>query len=143
MNFVLSLAELRPRHRRLVGGKGFALAVLSQHGITVPATLIVTTQAYENFVAATGLKGRILLELRRKNFKDLGWEEMWDASLRLRHLFLNTPLPDGLAASLESALAPHLPERCVVRSSAPGEDSRQASFAGLHASFVNVVGLDA
>ncbi|MFZ2087764.1 MAG: PEP/pyruvate-binding domain-containing protein, partial [Desulfobaccales bacterium] len=42
-----------------------------------------------------------------------------------------------------SALAPHLPERCVVRSSAPGEDSRQASFAGLHASFVNVVGLDA
>ncbi len=31
----------------------------------------------------------------------------------------------------------------MVRSSAPGEDSRQASFAGLHASFVNVVGLGA
>ncbi len=143
MNFVLSLTEIRPRHRRLVGGKGFALAVLSQHGITVPATLVVTTQAYENFVAATGLRGRILLELRRKNFQDLRWEEMWDASLRLRHLFLNTPLPVELAASLGSSLAPHLPGRCVVRSSAPGEDSGQASFAGLHASFVNVVGLEA
>lgn len=66
MSLVLSLTEIRPRHRRLVGGKGFALAVLSQHGVTVPATLIVTTRAYENFVAATGLRGRILLELRRK-----------------------------------------------------------------------------
>jgi len=143
MSFVLSLTEIRPRHRRVVGGKGFALAVLSQHGITVPATLIVTTQAYENFVAATGLGGRILLELNRKSFKDLRWEEMWDASLRIRHLFLNTSMPGDLAASLEKALTPHLPERCVVRSSAPGEDSRQASFAGLHASFVNVVGLEA
>lgn len=107
MSLVLSLTEIRPRHRRLVGGKGFALAVLSQHGVTVPATLIVTTRAYENFVAATGLRGRILLELRRKNFHDLRWEEMWDASLRLRHLFLNTPLPVELAASLGSALAPH------------------------------------
>lgn len=68
---------------------------------------------------------------------------MWDASLRLRHLFLNTPLPVELAASLGSALAPHLPARCVVRSSAPGGDSRQASFAGLHASLVNVAGLEA
>jgi len=143
MSFVLSLTEIRPRHRLVIGGKGFALAVLSQHGITVPATLIVTTQAYENFVSATGLRGRILLELRRKNFKDLRWEEMWDTSLRLRHLFLNTPMPDDLATSLGNALAPHLPERCVVRSSAPGEDSRKASFAGLHASFVNVVGLEA
>ncbi len=143
MNTVLRLEEVRPRDRRFVGGKGFSLAVMAQHGLRVPGTLIVTTKAYENFVAATGLRGRILLELRRKNFKDLRWEEMWDASLRLRHLFTNTPIPDDLAASLASALAQHLPERCVVRSSAPGEDSRQASFAGLHASFVNVVGLDA
>lgn len=31
----------------------------------------------------------------------------------------------------------------MVRSSAPGEDSRRTSFAGLHASFVNVAGLQA
>ena len=44
---------------------------------------------------------------------------------------------------LRRLLAPHVPEPCVVRSSAPGEDSHHASFAGLHASFVNVVGLEA
>ncbi|MCL6621054.1 MAG: hypothetical protein K6T55_03035 [Syntrophobacterales bacterium] len=143
MSYVLSLEDIRPRHRRLVGGKGFSLAVMAQNGLNVPTTLAVTTRAYERFVAATGLKGRIQLELRRKDFKDLRWEEMWDASLRLRHLFLNTPLPADLGAVLKDALGPLLPERCVVRSSAPGEDSPQASFAGLHASFVNVVGLDA
>jgi phosphohistidine swiveling domain-containing protein len=140
MNYVLPLAEIRPAHRRLVGGKGFALAVLSRRGLPVPATVAVTTRAYEQFVAATGLRGRIILELQRKNFQDLRWEELWDASLRLRHLFLTTPLPPDLEAALTEALAPHLPERCVVRSSAPGEDSRRASFAGLHASFVNVAG---
>ena len=143
MNHVLSLADIRPRDRRVVGGTGFSLAVMAQEGLRVPATLVVTTRAYEHFVSASGLRGRILLELNRKSFKDLRWEEIWDASLRLRHLFLNTPMPEDLKALLAKALAPHLPERCVVRSSAPGEDSRQASFAGLHASFVNVAGLEA
>jgi len=143
MNHVLSLPDIRPQHRRFVGGKGFSLAVMSQHGITVPATLIVTTQAYEHFVSATGLRGHILLELRRKSFKDLRWEEMWDASLRIRHLFLNTRMSEDLTISLRKALQPNLPGRCVVRSSAPGEDSRKTSFAGLHASFVNVAGLEA
>jgi len=143
MNHVLSLADIRPQDRRVVGGKGFSLAVMTQQGLRVPATLVVTTRAYEHFVSATGLKGRLLLELRRKHFKDLRWEEMWDASLRIRHLFLNQRMPEDLDESLREALSPRLPERCVVRSSAPGEDSRKASFAGLHASFVNVAGLEA
>ncbi len=143
MNLVLRLEEVKPRHRRGVGGKGFALAALKRHGLPVPTTLIVTTRAYEEFVGLTGLRGRILLELRRKPFQELRWEEIWDLALRLRHLFLTTPLPPGLEARLHDALGPHLPARCVVRSSAPGEDSRRASFAGLHASFVNVAGLQA
>jgi hypothetical protein len=143
MNHVLNLADIRPRDRRVVGGKAFSLAVLAQNGIKVPLTLVVTTRAYHDFVSAAGLKGRILMELGRKSFKDLRWEEIWDISLRIRHMFLTTPLPAGLAASLGSGLGPHLPERCVVRSSAPGEDSPQASFAGLHASFVNVSGIEA
>jgi rifampicin phosphotransferase len=143
MNHVLRLAEIRPQDRPVVGGKVFSLAVLAQNGIKVPLSLAVTTRAYHDFVAAAGLKGRILMELGRKSFKDLRWEEIWDISLRIRHMFLTTPLPAELAASLERDLRPHLPARCVIRSSAPGEDSRKASFAGLHASFVNVAGLDA
>lgn len=143
MNHVLKLAEIRPKDRGVVGGKAFSLAVLARNGVKVPLTLAVTTRAYHEFVAAVGLKGRILMELGRKRFKDLRWEEIWDISLRIRHMFLTSPLPADLAASLRQGLEPHLPARCVVRSSAPGEDSRKASFAGLHASFVNVAGIEA
>lgn len=142
MKYLLPLAEVRPRHRRLVGGKGYALAVLAQHGMPIPATVVITTRAYEDFVRATGLRGRILLELRRKRFEDLRWEEIWDLALRIRHLFLTAPYPGELEDQLRQELSPHLPAQAVLRSSAPGEDSRRASFAGLHASYVNVVGLD-
>lgn len=59
-----------------MGGKGYALAAFPRHGLPVPATLIVTTRAYEEFVGLTGLRGRILLELRRKPFQELRWEEI-------------------------------------------------------------------
>ena len=70
---------------------------------------------------------------------------MWDAALRVRNLFLRTPLPDDLAAALGDALAQTFADAAavVVRSSAPGEDGAAASFAGLHESYVNVIGREA
>jgi rifampicin phosphotransferase len=141
MNFILSLDAVSPQHRKVVGGKGYSLAVLKRNGFQVPRTWCITTAAYQHFVSAAGLKPRLLMELNRKKFKDLRWEEIWDCALRIRSLFASADLPEDLVESLKSALAAELPERCVVRSSAPGEDSRKTSFAGLHASFVNVVGL--
>jgi rifampicin phosphotransferase len=143
MNFILPLDAVTPQHRKVVGGKGYALAVLQRHGFSVPRTWCVTTAAYRHFVSATGLKPRLLMELNRKKFADLRWEELWDCALRIRALFAAAEIPAGLAAALQSGLAADLPPRCVVRSSAPGEDSGKTSFAGLHASFVNVVGLPA
>jgi pyruvate,water dikinase len=68
---------------------------------------------------------------------------MWDVSLRIRNLFGKTPIPGGLCSLLESSLESELSSKpLVVRSSAPGEDSSHASFAGLHESFVNIQGLD-
>jgi len=141
MNFILPLDAVSPQHRKVVGGKGYSLAVLKRKGFQVPRTWCITTAAYQHFVSATGLKPRLLMELNRKKFKDLRWEELWDCAFRIRSLFASADIPEDLAASVISALAAELPERCVVRSSAPGEDSRKTSFAGLHASFVNVVGL--
>jgi pyruvate,water dikinase len=143
MTFVLPIDSVGPKQRKLVGGKSYSLSVLKRQGFRVPRTWCVTTKAYQYFVSATGLKPQILVELNRKKFKDQRWEELWDSSLRIRSLFAKTDMPVDLAASLNSILGPELPERCVVRSSAPGEDSRRASFAGLHASFVNVVGMEA
>ena len=50
-------------------------------------------------------------------------------------------VPEAIAAQIRQALADHIGDDAVaVRSSAPGEDSLQSSFAGLHESIVGVKG---
>ncbi len=127
-----------------VGGKALALARMARAGIAVPPFVAVTTDAYAAYLEATGLRARIGFELERKDLADMRWEEMWDTALRIRNLFLTTPLPDDVRAALAEPLAARFAGTpTVVRSSAPGEDSAAASFAGLHESYVNVRGVDA
>ena len=137
--YVIPQASVDDEMATRVGGKALALARMARAGITVPPFVAVTADAYEAYIDATGLRARILFELDRKDFADMRWEELWDAALRIRSLFLATPLPDDLSAALAQPLAARFKEvATVVRSSAPGEDSAGASFAGLHESYVNV-----
>jgi pyruvate,water dikinase len=144
MTLVLPLKTIRDEDRERVGGKAFSLARMAQSGMKVPDTLCVTTDAYMRFVKESGLRERILMELNRKAFKDMRWEEMWDTALRIRNMFLNTRLSKELGRILRDAVVSVFEEGAVVvRSSAPGEDSAKASFAGLHESYVNIKGPDA
>ena len=143
MTLVPPLRQIASPRGARVGGKCLALAEMERRGIPVPETRCISAEAYERYVSATGLRERILLELSRKDFGDMRWEELWDASLRIRNMFLRTPIPDGLADALSETLEARFRGRAVVvRSSAPGEDSDAVSFAGLHESFVNVSGLE-
>jgi pyruvate,water dikinase len=143
MNIVIPFEDIRENDQPAVGGKAFALSRMIKSGFRVPKGVCVTTYAYDAYLDRTGLRERINLELNRKNFKDMRWEEIWDAALRIRSMFLNKPIPDDL----ERVILKHIEvfsggTPVVVRSSAPGEDSAGASFAGLHESYVNVSGLD-
>ena len=143
MGLILPLDQVRPEDIAGVGGKCLALARVLQNGFQVPETLCVSTKAYEAYVERNGLRERILLELHRKDFEDMRWEEIWDASLRIRNMFLTSPMPARLAQDLGETIGSHFGNRpVVVRSSAPAEDSSRASFAGLHESYVNVRGID-
>lgn len=126
-----------------MGNKALNLAILLEHGLNVPNGCCIPRHAYDTFIQSTGLAEQIAMELGRKPMEELRWEELWDASLRIRNLFLRTPLPPELEHSLLRGLAVHFTEApTVVRSSAPGEDSERSSFAGLHESYVNVCGMD-
>lgn len=123
------------------GGKAVALGKLIRAGYPVPAGACLTAAAYRQFVAQTSIKGDIVMELSRKPFKEMRWEEMWDAAQRIRHRFLKTPFPSALESALEKHIDDPFGECPVaVRSSAPAEDSGGFSFAGLHESLVNQVG---
>ncbi len=140
---VIPMEEIRENDGKLIGSKAFSLHIITGEGLKVPPFVCITTEAYERYLESTSIKGRIILELSRKNIKDMRWEEMWDTSLRIRNMFLNTPIPQELERDIREQLIKYFSDTpVVVRSSAPGEDSEKTSFAGLHESYVNVRGID-
>ena len=144
MKWIFAASEVEAADRRKVGGKGYALARLAGYGFAIPETVCLTVDAYHRFVERTGLRERIMLELNRKDFSEMRWEEIWDCATRIRNMFLRTPMPADVEARLRQEIGVHLKDRpAVVRSSAPEEDDAQASFAGLHESYLNIHGTDA
>jgi pyruvate,water dikinase len=141
MTFHVELSRAGSSGKELVGGKALALSRLGGEGIRVPGGICILTTAYRRYLEVDGLKERILLEVERKDHDQMRWEEMWDAALRIRNLFLKTPLPPELGEELGSFLKERFAERpVVVRSSSTVEDSLESSHAGLHDSFLNIRG---
>ncbi|MBM3858230.1 MAG: hypothetical protein FJ395_01120 [Verrucomicrobia bacterium] len=139
--YIIPLAQVDQSHEPLVGAKAARLAILSKTGHPVAPGFCVAVGAYECFLAESRLETLIRMELDRKRFEDMRWEELWDAALRIRAAFNAHPVPAAVAAAVDEALAGYPADLAwAVRSSAPGEDAAHRSFAGLHESYVGVVG---
>ena len=125
----------------LAGGKGANLSRLARASFPVPGGFLVTTRAYQAFVACNHLEESILACLTGElasNESDPAALET--ASDRIRALFTSAKMPDDLAEELLEAYT-HLSEPAVaVRSSATAEDLPGMSFAGQQDTFLNVVG---
>jgi pyruvate,water dikinase len=144
MDWIRPTDSLSVADRPLAGGKAVQLGALAGAGFRVPRGLVLLEPAYQRFVEATGLRGRVMLELGRKKSEAMRWEEMWDAGLRIQHMFARAEWPAEIRSPLAEAVEEAFGETPVaVRSSAPEEDGRRNSFAGVHESFVNVRGADA
>ncbi len=129
------------RIREEAGSKAAALARMEQEGFSIPKTAFVPSRIYREYLDSTSLRGSIIVELGRKSFEDMRWEEMWDAALRIRNLFLNNPLPANIAGKLGDEVSARFSDApLAVRSSALAEDAAGSSFAGLHESYLNVRG---
>lgn len=133
----------------LVGGKGANLARLARAGFPVPDGFLITTQAYEAFIAANGLTEPILNALSAQALS--APEAYEEASRQTRELFGKGSLPaelrDALLAAYAALADPHSKNQnpklpVAVRSSATAEDLPEMSFAGQQDTFLNVVGGD-
>jgi len=101
MNAVLPLSKVGRKDRPKVGGKAISLALMAKEGMAVPPALCITTEAYNRFLDATGLRSQIIFELYRKPFNEMRWEEIWDTALRIRNLFAKTLIPADLSEAIE------------------------------------------
>jgi len=143
MKIALPLKEISRKSKKYTGGKAYALSVLAGEGMNIPDGICITSHAYNHFISSTGLRNLIFMELNKKSFSSMRWEEIWDISLTIRNFFLNTPLPEELYRNLKEIIDINFRGKYVaVRSSAPGEDSQRTSFAGLHESFLNIRGTE-
>ena len=142
--FVIPLVEVKEGDEPLVGGKATRLAALVRAGFSVPGGFCLTIKAYQRFVRDAHLRDVIGMELGRKVFGDMRWEEIWDAALRIRSAFSGAIVPEEIASAVADAMRGFPEQTCwAVRSTAPGEDSSQRSFAGLHESYLGVTGFAA
>lgn len=115
----------------VLGGKGAALTHLVQRGLPVPPGFCLTTEAYRVYLEAHDLPPRIAA--LASALPDEG------ARAELASFAHAHPLPDAVARVLEEGIA-RLRDRApfAVRSSAVGEDSHAASFAGQHETVLGV-----
>ncbi len=126
-----------------IGGKGMALFKLYNAGLPVARPICLSTTGYNAFVEHNQLREQINLALFRKEIVEMRWEEIWDISLRIQNLFLGGTVPGELYRQISKRVeAEYGDQPLAVRSSAPGEDSQSRSFAGLHESYLNVIGRD-
>jgi len=124
----IGLAD-RPR----VGGKGGSLGELTRAGIAVPPGFVITTAAFEEFVAALRLRD----EVAALEAGDLAAIEA--CSRRLRARVESEELAASLRTEIGAAyreLADRAGGAVAVRSSATTEDASDASFAGLQDTYL-------
>lgn len=127
--------------RSLVGGKAASLGRLVKAGFPVPPGFTVTTDAYATFLAQGDLKAAIGERVRALDYGDA--EALEARTQEIRELIHSTPLPAVVEAAVGDAYQALGPQTYVaVRSSATAEDMQDASFAGLHDTFLDIRGLD-
>ena len=102
---VVPLSDTERCTEELVGGKAAKLARLARAGCDVPPGLCLTVAAYDLFVRSGGIETAIRMELGRKSLDRMRWEEIWDAALRIRSVFLSHSLPVAVREALHEALA--------------------------------------
>lgn len=120
----------------LAGGKGANLARLVTAHFPVPPGFVVTTPAYQAFVAENGLAEAVQSALRELSPTDPAALEA--ASSTIRSQFEQGTMPEPIRAALHEAYAALGSPPVAVRSSATAEDLPEMSFAGQQDTFLNV-----
>jgi pyruvate, water dikinase len=141
-----SLEALRAADERGFGGKSTSLGELMAAGIPVPPGFAVSARAFEEFMASDELGERVAARIDGIDPADV--QAVHDAAAEVALDMRRTPVPDSLREEVEheySELAKATGKRqppVAVRSSARGEDSADATFAGQQETYLWVRGAD-
>ena len=143
-NFILGLSETGLENIAQTGGKNASLGemFLELPQIPIPKGFVLTVDAFRDFLHQNDLEERLKAVISSIDEGTL--ETLAEASLRCRNLIKGASFSKDMTDQLKDAyrlLVLNQSNKGVsVRSSATAEDLPNASFAGQHDSFLNVVG---
>ncbi|SDU59928.1 phosphoenolpyruvate synthase [Gordonia westfalica] len=144
MTYVLPFAELGLEQVLLVGGKGANLGELVSAGLPVPDGFALTADAFAASMDDGGVRAE-LLATHREALAAVGDDaRLADLSRRMAEMVTKVGITPRVADEVTAAYRTLGPEpggseiNVAVRSSAIGEDGKDASFAGMNATFTNV-----
>ena len=135
-----ALAELRAADGTAFGGKSSALGELIAAGIPVPPGFALSTAGYQAFVAGAGLEPMIASAMSGLEPGDV--ETVGAASHRIGEAMRSAPIPSSVRDEVAERYAGLGEPPVAVRSSALGEDSREATFAGQQETYLWVRGAE-
>jgi len=137
--------EINIKDVNSVGGKNASLGEMFNHlsasGISIPDGFATTAFAFRFFLEYNSISNhlKILMDkLDRKTYSNLK-----EIGAQARETILSSYIPENLSNAIKTAyknLCQDKNSAVAVRSSATAEDLPQASFAGQHESYLNVVG---
>lgn len=145
---VVDLTEVGRGDVAAVGGKAAALGELMAAGFPVPAGFVVGTEAFLAAMDAAGIGRQVVAMLEPSGARAAGdtsgsAEELAEV---IREIAVPAPVEDAIRAFhrdlVESRRDGDDGGAVAVRSSGTDEDAAEASFAGMHASYLGVVGAD-
>lgn len=130
----MELGEARSCEVRNAGGKGASLASLLRQGLPVPAGLVISSSAYDEYLRPAFRPIENLLGARNPDAPCSAAE----LSRQMRDLLLDLAIPIRVEEELHAALD-RFPsgQGFAVRSSSTLEDLAGAAFAGMHETFLN------
>ncbi|ABG04536.1 Pyruvate,water dikinase [Rubrobacter xylanophilus DSM 9941] len=144
--YTTPLDRLRRAEEPRFGGKSANLGELLSSEIPVPPGFAISTDAFALFLEENGIRERVVRSLRALDPDDMS--ALRRVSEELVAAVLSAPLPGEVVGEVErryrkiAELSGEESPPVAVRSSAVGEDSEQATFAGQQKTHLWVRGVD-
>jgi pyruvate,water dikinase len=141
VEFVRWFENIRLADVALVGGKGANLGEITVAALPVPPGFVITSDAYRYALESAGIADRLASLLAGANVESTA--DLTRAAQEAQDLLCSVVMPADLSSAVLKAYRKLGKEvRVAVRSSGTGEDAGDSSFAGMNATFTNVLGDD-
>jgi pyruvate,water dikinase len=142
-DYVRDISTLRIGNAKEAGGKGANLGELVAAELPVPPGFVLLRASYQDSMRAGGVSEELAAAHREALTKVGESSQLGELCERMQSLVLKAGITDDVRDLMLAAYRRLGPGAVVaVRSSATGEDGRDASFAGMNATITNVTGDD-